>query len=86
MEKPALNQKQITHELDDIHTRNLDRHISNMDVCQEIGSIAESNCHYTAGLTRRIEETGKTIEELTVGELLEIHRAYNAWFNDFYAR
>jgi len=49
--------------------------------CQEIGGIAESNGHYTAGLTRQIEQTGKAFEQLTIAELLTLHRDYNAQFN-----
>lgn len=57
------------------------QHIHNINVCMELGGIADSNCRYTSGLSKRIESTGKTIEELTVGELLKLHRAYNEWFN-----
>ena len=58
--------------------------LHNIDVCMEIGGIAGCNCHYTAGLSRRIAETGKGIEDLTVRELLGIHREYNKFFNELY--
>ncbi len=58
--------------------------LSMIDYCLEIGSIAESNCHYTAGLDRKIQATGKAVEALTVGELLELHRLYNKEFNASY--
>lgn len=52
-----------------------------IDTAQAIGGIAESNCHYTDGLARRIEHTGKAINDLTVGELLALDKAYNDFFN-----
>ncbi|WP_305907180.1 hypothetical protein Q9L42_017290 [Methylomarinum sp. Ch1-1] len=55
-----------------------------IDVCLEIGDIAGSNCHYTAGLNRRIEQTGKSVEQLTVAELLQLHREFNTQFNAIY--
>lgn len=53
--------------------------------CMEIGGIAESNGYYTDGLTRQIEQTGKSFEQLTIAELLTLHRDYNAQFNSLYA-
>ena len=58
--------------------------LSMIEYCLEIGRIAESNCHYTAGLDRKIQATGRTIKALTVGELLELNRQYNKDFNAMY--
>lgn len=46
-----------------------------------IGGIAESNGHYTDGLSRIIEASGKDIMDLTVCELLHLARNYNETFN-----
>jgi len=56
-----------------------------IDACQEIGGIAEANVSYMAGIARRIAKTGKSLEELTVAELLAIHRDYNAFYNELYS-
>ena len=45
-----------------------------LDVCKELGSIVEANCHYTRLLAQCISLEGKTIEQLTVGDLLRINR------------
>ena len=60
-------------------------HHHHLDVCAEIGGIAESNGRYTAGLSERIAATGKAIEDLTVRELLDLHRQHNEWFNSVHA-
>jgi len=59
--------------------------LHNLAVCAEIGGIAETNCHYSAGLSRHIAALGKPIEALTVGELLALHRDYNDCFNRVHA-
>lgn len=46
---------------------------------QEIGGIAESNCHATYVLASQIRRDGRAVTALTVGELLNLvqqHRAY----------
>ena len=53
-------------------------------VCSEVGNISDCNCHYQAGLYRGIKRTEKPIEELTVGELLKIHRSYTQSFNEMF--
>jgi hypothetical protein len=53
--------------------------------CMEIGGIPEANGHFTAGLARRIEATGKSVDELTVGELLRIINEHREWFNEVHA-
>lgn len=60
-------------------------HAHNVTICSDIGKISDCNYRYTAGLSRRIAETGKTIEQLTVGELLELDKAYCEWFNSLSA-
>jgi hypothetical protein len=52
-----------------------------IEVCQEIGLIAESNCHFTAGLALKIEATGKNIVDLTICELMHLNRDYSEIFN-----
>lgn len=55
-----------------------------LESCMEIGAIAESSWIYTDGLERKIEATGKRFEDLTVGELIQLHREHNDWFNKTY--
>lgn len=64
---------------------NMSEHIHYLEVCAEIGGISECNGRYTAGLSERIAATGKAIEDLTVRELLELHRQFNEFFNAMYA-
>ena len=52
-----------------------------IDASMAIGRIAETNCHYTAGLARRIQETGKPVPELTIAELIQLDKEYSAFFN-----
>jgi len=47
----------------------------------QLGAIAESNCHYTAGLAKRIEETGKAVETLTIAELIALDDDYKKLLN-----
>ncbi len=53
------------------------------NVCQEIGMIAECNYRYQASIAYRIKGTGKALVELTVKELLDIHREYGELFNRY---
>lgn len=55
-----------------------------VDVLFELGSHAETNGPYQAGLTQRIQQAGP-IEALTVGELLQICRDHSAFFNRLFA-
>ena len=50
-----------------------------ISVCQEIGGIAESNGLYTSLLSQQFTQP---IEEMTVAELLAIHRQYLETFNE----
>jgi hypothetical protein len=52
-----------------------------IEACVALGVIAETTNHYTEGLARRIDQTGKTVHELTVGELLKLDAQYNRDFN-----
>lgn len=54
------------------------------DVLREIGGHGdEVSYSYSAGLTRRILQGGP-IEQMTVGELLQVCRDHNEWFNVVY--
>jgi hypothetical protein len=51
-------------------------------ITQQIGDIAESNSHFTKGLARRIEETGKQPDELTISELITLIEQYREFYNN----
>jgi len=72
-----MSEKQRANYVDEAHAYNV-------AVCAEIGGIAECNARYTAGISSRIAATGKTIDALTVRELLEIHLAYGEWFSSLF--
>ncbi|WP_417581540.1 hypothetical protein [Nitrincola sp.] len=55
------------------------------DVSYEIGAIYETNGHWFAGLARLVEETGKTVDELTVGELRSLIHKRRDTYNRIYA-
>jgi hypothetical protein len=59
----------------------VDTHTKLIELCQEVGGIAGCNGHFTAGLSRRIEATGKPLEELTLGELVALSREYSVYYN-----
>jgi len=59
----------------------VDTHTKLIELCQEIGWIAGCNGHYTAGLSRRIEATGKPLENLTLAELVVLSREHNLFYN-----
>jgi len=50
-----------------------------IEICQEIGTVTESNSLFTEGLTRLIGD--RNILEMSVGELLEIIQEYKGIFN-----
>lgn len=53
-----------------------------IEVCQEIGQIAGgSNCHFTAGLARLLDNGGERLLDKTVGDLLSLYREYREDFN-----
>ncbi len=52
-----------------------------IEVCQEIGSIAGSNCHFTAGLARLLDNGGQQLLDMTVRDLLSLSREYRETFN-----
>ncbi len=52
-----------------------------VDICQEIGLVAGCNCHYTAGLAKRVESYGIPVRDMPVGVLLGIVREHTEWFN-----
>jgi len=47
----------------------------------ELSYIADANPHFTHCLAKQIEETGKTIGELTIAELLDLNTQCKALFN-----
>lgn len=49
----------------------------------QIGAIYESNARYTAGLAARLHKIldGRSLESLTLAELIQIDQRYNAEFN-----
>jgi len=55
-----------------------------ISISQQIGSIAEKSNHYTEVLAKRISQTGKTIQNLTISELIEIDADYTKYCNDIY--
>ncbi len=52
-----------------------------IDLSSIIGSIADSNSHFTDGLVRFIEKIGKPLPELTVTELVTIIQEYREAYN-----
>jgi hypothetical protein len=52
-----------------------------LEASKAIGDIYGGNSRYTEGLARRIDETGKTVGELTVAELMRLHDEHNAYYN-----
>lgn len=55
-----------------------------LEASRVIGQLIGSNGHYTDGLVRRIDETGKTVGELTVAELMRLHDEHNAYYNKIF--
>jgi len=55
-----------------------------ISISQKIGSIAEKNNHYTEVLAKRISRTGKTVQNLTIAELIEIDTTYTQYINGLY--
>lgn len=55
--------------------------MEDIELCVEIGGIAECSAVYTDGLAREIKATGKRLEDLTLGELVRTHRRYKERFN-----
>jgi len=46
-----------------------------------ISAILKTNNHYTYGLAKRIEATGKAVNDLTIGELSGLDAAHKHYFN-----
>jgi hypothetical protein len=47
----------------------------------QIGNIAECPWHYTAGLAKLIDASGKPLHELTISELLALNKQYTDRLN-----
>ncbi len=56
-----------------------------IEACCEIGNISGCNRDFTEGIARMISNGGKSVREMTVGELIELSRAYSAVFNRRYS-
>jgi len=52
-----------------------------IDVTLQIGSIAESNNHYTAALAARIDAAGKPLEQHTIAEFIALDNQQRDFFN-----
>lgn len=55
------------------------------DVGYEVGAVAETNPHWLAGLARLVEATGKSVNELTIGELRSLIQQRAETYNRIYA-
>jgi hypothetical protein len=58
-----------------------DLEIELIEICAEIGTVARTNAHFTAGMAREIEKTGLAIKSLTVGGLLALIRQHRETYN-----
>ncbi len=56
-----------------------------IEVCQDIGKVSECNAHFTSMLSQRINESGKSIEEFTVGELLALIHSCSEFYNRLFS-
>jgi len=52
-----------------------------IELSQIIGSIADSNSHFTSGLARFIDKIGKPLSEITLAELSTLIKLYRNAFN-----
>ncbi len=52
-----------------------------IDICQEIGTVAESNAAFTSGLT--VALACKPLEDMTVAELLDVIRRCRKSYNQY---
>jgi len=52
-----------------------------LSVAEQIGGITDSNGHFTEGLARRIDETGKKLADLTLSELIPLIDQYREFYN-----
>jgi hypothetical protein len=52
-----------------------------IEVCREIGNIATSNGHFTAGLARLLDNGNQDLLAMTVTELLALSREYQEVYN-----
>lgn len=53
---------------------------------RDIGSMAESNAQWFAGLADLVEATGKPVDDLTIGELRSLIEQRTETYNRIYAR
>ena len=54
-----------------------------LSVCEQLGDIHDSNGHFTEGLARRIDETGKQLNDFTLSELFTLIDQYREFYNRY---
>ncbi len=52
-----------------------------IEACQEIGGIAGSNGHFTAGLARWFDNGDQRFLDTTIKDFLSLYREYRETFN-----
>jgi len=55
----------------------MDLELELINLCQELGLIAEYNNAATYALAQKVKAQGKPLVDFTLGELLTLVRAYN---------
>jgi hypothetical protein len=68
--------------MNDIPTDPSDGLLNMLAILAEIAAITGSSGHYQYGIYKIVTQQGKDITELTIGELLDITRRYNKFYND----
>ena len=52
-----------------------------IEVCRELGGIAGSNCHFTAGLARLYDNGDQPFLDTPIKDFLSVYREYRERFN-----
>ncbi|NOR68493.1 MAG: hypothetical protein GQ532_02150 [Methylomarinum sp.] len=52
-----------------------------LSVSEQIGDIKDSNGHFTEGLARRVDQTGKPLDDFTISELITLMDQYCEFYN-----
>jgi len=52
-----------------------------LEITQQICDIPESNGHFVEGLARRIDKTGKPLNNFTIAELITLIEQYREFYN-----
>ena len=53
-----------------------------LDVTKQIGDISESNGHFLEGIIRRVNETGRDIEDLKISEFIALMEQHREFYNN----